>query len=229
MLLAQGGKFEHGFLSGFVSSLGGSYMDWKGGDMIGLQKIAISAAIGGTAEALGGGKFANGAVTGAFVNLLNHLAHTNTKGEGEKTTKTETSGSKGDELPSTDDYKNGEQVTVNGQKYQLHNCEWVKLSGEMVDAAAFTGRNNGGVYVYNPDNMVDRALIEADMALNTKNAFGGLAFGITVESIYYWAIKVPAAGLFGVIALLDLYGGIFSQAKANLNHDHQVKLRKTSK
>jgi hypothetical protein len=73
MRLAQGGKFHHGFLSGFVSSLGGSYMDWKGGDMIGLQKIAISAAIGGTAEALGGGKFANGAVTGAYVMAFNHL------------------------------------------------------------------------------------------------------------------------------------------------------------
>ena len=59
-------------------------MDWKGGDMIGLQKIAISAAIGGTAEALGGGKFANGAVTGAYVYLLNHMSHTNTKGEGKK-------------------------------------------------------------------------------------------------------------------------------------------------
>jgi hypothetical protein len=35
-------------------------------------KIMISAAIGGTAEALGGGKFANGAVTGAYVMMLNH-------------------------------------------------------------------------------------------------------------------------------------------------------------
>ena len=75
MRLAQGGKFHHGFLSGFVSSLGGSYMDKNRGDMTVIEKIAISAAIGGTAEALGGGKFANGAVTGAFVYLLNHLAH----------------------------------------------------------------------------------------------------------------------------------------------------------
>ena len=32
--------------------------------MTGAEKIAISAAIGSTAEALDGGKFANGAVTG---------------------------------------------------------------------------------------------------------------------------------------------------------------------
>ncbi|KAF0204070.1 MAG: RHS repeat-associated core domain [Bacteroidetes bacterium] len=73
MRLTQGGKFEHGFLSGFVSSLGGSYIDKFRGDMSGAEKIAISAAIGGTAEALGGGKFANGAVTGAYVMALNHM------------------------------------------------------------------------------------------------------------------------------------------------------------
>lgn len=36
-------------------------------------KIAINAIIGGTAEKLGGGKFANGAVTGAYVMMFNHL------------------------------------------------------------------------------------------------------------------------------------------------------------
>ena len=36
-------------------------------------QVIISGAIGGTAEALGGGKFANGAVTGAYVMMFNHL------------------------------------------------------------------------------------------------------------------------------------------------------------
>lgn len=75
MRLAQGGKFHHGFLSGFVSSLGGSFLIKNGGDMTGIGKITISATIGGTAEALGGGKFANGAVTGAYVMAFNHLMH----------------------------------------------------------------------------------------------------------------------------------------------------------
>ncbi|MBU1579580.1 MAG: hypothetical protein KJ754_09145 [Bacteroidetes bacterium] len=73
MRMAQGGKFEHGFLSGFVSSLGGSAMQSYGGNMTFTEKTAIAAVIGGTAEALGGGKFANGAVTGAFVMAFNHL------------------------------------------------------------------------------------------------------------------------------------------------------------
>ena len=41
--------------------------------------IAVEAAIGGTAEALGGGKFANGAITGAYVVLFNHATYTTTK------------------------------------------------------------------------------------------------------------------------------------------------------
>lgn len=102
---AQGGKFHHGFLSGEVyaerkalqviikrytlavensssrsiSSLGGSYLMKNGGNMSGAQRIAISAAIGGTAEALGGGKFANGAVTGAYVMALNHMGQLRNK------------------------------------------------------------------------------------------------------------------------------------------------------
>jgi RHS repeat-associated protein len=73
MRMIQGGKFEHGFLSGFVSSLGGSAMIKYGANMDIGSKVALSAALGGTAEVLGGGKFANGAVTGAYVMMFNHL------------------------------------------------------------------------------------------------------------------------------------------------------------
>ncbi len=73
MRMIQGGKFEHGFLSGFVSSLGGTAMMKYGANMDIGAKVAVSAALGGTAEALGGGKFANGAVTGAYVMMFNHL------------------------------------------------------------------------------------------------------------------------------------------------------------
>jgi hypothetical protein len=40
-----------------------------------LTKTAVSAAIGGTASKLSGGSFANGAQTGAFQQLFNHLSH----------------------------------------------------------------------------------------------------------------------------------------------------------
>jgi len=66
-----------------ISSLGGSAMQKYGTSMSTADKIVLSSVIGGTAEALGGGKpacvaasagrFANGAVTGAYVMMLNHL------------------------------------------------------------------------------------------------------------------------------------------------------------
>jgi len=58
-----------------ISSLGGSAMQSYGTSMSTADKIVLSSVIGGTAEALGGGKFANGAVTGAFVMAFNHLMH----------------------------------------------------------------------------------------------------------------------------------------------------------
>ena len=71
----NGGKFGHGFLSaGFTQAMG----NVKGLFVNGASTIAdrfsnaIKAAmIGGTASAISGGKFANGAVTGAFSRLLN--------------------------------------------------------------------------------------------------------------------------------------------------------------
>jgi hypothetical protein len=70
--MAQGGRYSAGFWSGFASSalspLIGSARSFEG-------KVAMSAIVGGTASALGGGKFANGAVSAAFVMMYNEWAH----------------------------------------------------------------------------------------------------------------------------------------------------------
>ena len=60
-------------------------MQSNGGNMSMGDKVIMSAIIGGTAEPLGGGKparrsvcgggFANGAVTGAYVMMINHMIH----------------------------------------------------------------------------------------------------------------------------------------------------------
>jgi hypothetical protein len=42
-------------------------------DKLTLGSVAISAVLGGTVEVLGGGKFANGAISGAYIMLLNHM------------------------------------------------------------------------------------------------------------------------------------------------------------
>jgi hypothetical protein len=72
---AQGGRYSGGFWSGFASSmlspLIGSARSFEG-------KVAMSAIVGGTASELGGGKFANGAVSAAFVMMYNDMSHPRT-------------------------------------------------------------------------------------------------------------------------------------------------------
>ena len=76
--VAMGGKFQDGFLSaaaGAAATHTGLYGKFQGS---GIDKVAgrtaVAAVIGGTASALGGGKFANGAWTAAFQHLLNNEA-----------------------------------------------------------------------------------------------------------------------------------------------------------
>lgn len=73
---ATGGKFIHGFMSATFADLAApSIGRINGFDGDVAARTAIAAAIGGTAEAIGGGKFANGAITGAFVHLFNSERH----------------------------------------------------------------------------------------------------------------------------------------------------------
>lgn len=69
----QNGSFRDGLLAGFVSSVASPFIDAV--KIVGQAGIALrtvlSAAVGGTAAELGGGKFANGAVTAAFLRLYN--------------------------------------------------------------------------------------------------------------------------------------------------------------
>jgi len=74
--VAMGGKFGDGFLSASASaataSTGLTDPNSGIGKSIGFSgRTTIASVAGGTASALGGGKFANGAVTGAMTHLLN--------------------------------------------------------------------------------------------------------------------------------------------------------------
>jgi hypothetical protein len=71
-----GGKFGHGFFSaGVTKGIGGAFL--PGGDSLSSGEIAkgtvVSAVIGGIASKISGGKFANGAQTGAFQYLFNQV------------------------------------------------------------------------------------------------------------------------------------------------------------
>ncbi|SMN14533.1 Rhs family protein [uncultured Candidatus Thioglobus sp.] len=68
----SGGNFKSGFISGSISSLSGSYMEGNRGESLGIGgRTAVAATAGGIAAELGGGKFANGARSAAFVHLFN--------------------------------------------------------------------------------------------------------------------------------------------------------------
>jgi len=69
---ARGQTFRSGFWSGFASSAfsPGSSMGGKGAGGFTLR-TSIASVVGGTASKLGGGKFSNGAVSGAFVHMFN--------------------------------------------------------------------------------------------------------------------------------------------------------------
>lgn len=76
MTSLQGGKFGNGFLSaGFSEALAPKIdkLDPQNpvGKTVSAARIVASGIVGGTASVLGGGKFANGAVTGAFSRAFN--------------------------------------------------------------------------------------------------------------------------------------------------------------
>lgn len=67
---ATGGEFRHGFYSGFAIGAAEGEIASTFANSEGMQYTA-AAVVGGTASVLGGGKFANGAVSGAFSYLFN--------------------------------------------------------------------------------------------------------------------------------------------------------------
>ena len=77
--MVQGGSFGTGALTGAVSAAASLATDNSGyfghsgdKDPVGIaERTAIAAVAGGTASVLSGGKFANGAITGAFEQLYN--------------------------------------------------------------------------------------------------------------------------------------------------------------
>ena len=70
----QGGNMVHGMMMGALSCAGNRYINSRDG--IGKAgKIAMSAALGGTVAEIGGGKFANGAITAAYSLMFNEMMH----------------------------------------------------------------------------------------------------------------------------------------------------------
>ena len=71
----QGGNMFHGFIMGAVSGAGGYAINNYGQELGRAGKIASSAVLGGVVSEIGGGKFANGAITAAYSMMFNEMMH----------------------------------------------------------------------------------------------------------------------------------------------------------
>lgn len=71
----QGGNMFHGFMMGAVSKAGGSLIDSNIRSLGEYGEIVANSILSGTIDEIGGGKFANGAITGAFSILFNDMMH----------------------------------------------------------------------------------------------------------------------------------------------------------
>ena len=71
--MANGGQFKSGFLAAGATQAFSGKIDGidKLNEGISAQRTIAAAALGGAASVLGGGKFANGAITGAFSRVFN--------------------------------------------------------------------------------------------------------------------------------------------------------------
>ena len=71
----QGGHWEHGLMTGLASTGGGELLSNYGTYLSDAQILAGTATLGGVVSEIGGGKFANGAMTAAFQMMYNHFYH----------------------------------------------------------------------------------------------------------------------------------------------------------
>lgn len=71
----RGGNIKHGMIAGATSVIGGAAISKYGSNMGKVGKVTSNAVLSGTVTELGGGKFANGAITGTFTMLFNDMMH----------------------------------------------------------------------------------------------------------------------------------------------------------
>lgn len=80
MAVLQGGKFGHGFAAaGATQAFAGRIDGIDKGSQFSVKRVAAAAVVGGTASKISGGKFANGAVTGAFSRAFNDEMHSGSR------------------------------------------------------------------------------------------------------------------------------------------------------
>lgn len=163
MSVLQGGKFGHGFASAGVTQAFAGAIDSIGGNMGSSEwasagnralRIASAAVVGGTASSMSGGKFANGALTGAFSRAFNDEAHV------QKAKLTHMRKILYDTLERSDNYGTREEgyIIYEGDNGELLSTN--KLVGErssLIQGLKFGVAENGDGYIMGGQLGLDKA------------------------------------------------------------------------
>lgn len=117
----QGGNVFHGFMTGAINYAGNSSITKFGDGMGKVGMIASSAVLGGTVSEIGGGKFANGAITSAYSMIFNDMMHHFSDAKLKKI---------------YDAYISGSTKTINGIKSWMSAKELcLNIGGELTEVA----------------------------------------------------------------------------------------------
>lgn len=132
---AQGGNMFHGAIMGALSTGGNTYI--KGLKVSDGIKILASSVLGGSVSEIGGGKFANGAITSAFHMMFNDLRHPDPKNNRQL---------KHDLVFPNKNYKNPREALKAAIRYM---AERTKYTGNEIAAAVLA---DGSVVVFSDGN-----------------------------------------------------------------------------
>lgn len=132
---AQGGNMFHGAIMGALSTGGNTYI--KGLKVSDGIKILASSVLGGSVSEIGGGKFANGAITSAFSMKFNDLRHPDPKNNRQL---------KHDLVFPNKNYKNPREALKAAIRYM---AERTKYTGNEIAAAVLA---DGSVVVFSDGN-----------------------------------------------------------------------------
>ena len=231
MTAISGGKFWSGFAAGAMSSIAsstwgvGNNSQWQGlgGKLAdkGAGIIAFGTVAGGAGAALTGGNFWQGAITGLVVSGLNHAMH-----------QMDSFGSEGKDpkLPEVQKFKNGVKIKgADGKVYQVHNSEWVKLDGVLIDVSSANlgyGSNENAINMPHEPLMVDRAIHRANLKLHFNNVVNGKSIASSAFLEYLVKGNLPKYNFWSTVALgtYNFFDGMYNQYNLNLQHDKTAAL-----
>ena len=121
----RGGHFEHGFFVGMASAAGGAALNSGMCDRLSaIERVAINAALGGIVSEIGGGKFASGAMTAAYVMMFNELKHKTRYVRQHKTSL--------NAVVALDEKVGGQNLKINVSAYVIETYNDGKMSLEII-------------------------------------------------------------------------------------------------